>query len=95
MQGMDKKYDGHAWLKVTIANIKNNFGLGFRKARWLGHLHCVKTNYNNLVCFGVWNEIAWVKESAQVSLKGQVLLGPPSLSFAYKFCCSQVKPCKG
>ncbi len=26
MQGMDRKYDGHAWCKVITTNIKNNFG---------------------------------------------------------------------
>ncbi len=41
MHGMDKKYDGHAWCKVIMTNIKNNFGLKFRKIYWLGHLHCV------------------------------------------------------
>jgi hypothetical protein len=30
MQGMDRKYNGHAWCKVKTSNIKNNFGLGFR-----------------------------------------------------------------
>ncbi len=26
MQGMDRKYDGHAWSKVITTNIKNSFG---------------------------------------------------------------------
>jgi hypothetical protein len=30
MQGMDRKYNGHAWCKVKTSNIKNDFGLGFR-----------------------------------------------------------------
>jgi len=30
MQGMDRKYNGHAWCKVKTSNIKNGFGLGFR-----------------------------------------------------------------
>jgi hypothetical protein len=58
MQGMDKNHDGHAWLKVMITNIKNNFGFNFKKVRRLGHLHCVKTNYDYLVRSGAWNEIA-------------------------------------
>jgi hypothetical protein len=62
MQGMDKKY-GHAWSKVIITNIKNSFGLSFRKARCLVHLCCVNINYDCLVHYGASNEIAWVKES--------------------------------
>ncbi len=37
MQGVDIKYNGHAWSKVIITNIKNSFGLCFKKACCLGH----------------------------------------------------------
>jgi hypothetical protein len=70
MQGMAKNYDGHTWSKVITTNNKNNFGLSFRKACCLGHLHCVKIDCDYLVYFGAWNDIAWVRESTQVSLKG-------------------------
>lgn len=42
MQGMDINYDGHVWSKVIITNIKNSFGLSFKKACCLGHLHYVR-----------------------------------------------------
>jgi hypothetical protein len=32
MQGMDHKYDGHAWCKMKTSNIKNSFGLGATSA---------------------------------------------------------------
>jgi hypothetical protein len=41
MQGMDRKYDGHVWCKVVTTNIKNSFGLNFKKVCCLGHLLCV------------------------------------------------------
>jgi hypothetical protein len=31
MQGMDTKYDGHAWCKLVTTNIKNSFGLTSRR----------------------------------------------------------------
>jgi hypothetical protein len=37
LQGIDRKYDGHAWSKLVITNIKNSFGLNFKKAHCLGH----------------------------------------------------------
>jgi hypothetical protein len=40
LQGMDRKYDGHAWCKLQTNNIKNAFGLGFRTTKCLGHLCC-------------------------------------------------------
>jgi hypothetical protein len=69
MQGMAKKYDGHTWSKVITTNIKNSFGLSFRKACCLGHLHCVKIDCDYLVCFGAWNDIAWVRESTLACAK--------------------------
>ncbi len=38
MQGMDRKYNGHAWSKLVITNIKNSFGFSVKKAYYLGHL---------------------------------------------------------
>jgi len=32
MQGMDRKDDGHAWCKVKMINIKNDFNFIFQKA---------------------------------------------------------------
>ncbi len=40
MQRMDKKHDGHAWCKVKMTNMKNDFNLTFQKAWCLGHLQC-------------------------------------------------------
>jgi hypothetical protein len=64
MQGMDRKYDGHAWSKVITTNIKNNFGLSFRKVHCLGHLCYAKMDCDYLVHYGAWNEIALVGELA-------------------------------
>jgi hypothetical protein len=63
MQGMDKKYDGHAWSKVITTNIKNSFGLSFRKLHCLGHLCYVKMDCDYLVCFRAWNESTLVGDS--------------------------------
>jgi hypothetical protein len=41
MQGMDRKYNGHAWCKVITINILKKFELSFKKACYLGHLCCV------------------------------------------------------
>ncbi len=57
MQGMDKKYDGHACYKVIITNIKNSFGLNLRKVHCLGHLRCVQDDCEDFVNFGSYNEI--------------------------------------
>ncbi len=70
MQGMDKKYDGHAWSKVITANIKNSFGLSFRELHCLGHLCYVKMDCDYLVHSRAWNETTLVGDSTQMPLKG-------------------------
>jgi len=60
MQGMDIRYDGHAWSKVITTNIKNSFGFSFKKVHYLGHLRCVQIDY--FICFNAHNEITWVGE---------------------------------
>ncbi len=57
MQGMDKKYDDHAWSKVITTNIKNNFGFSFKKVHCLGHLWCVETNCDYVVHYEACNDI--------------------------------------
>jgi hypothetical protein len=36
LQGMDQKYDFHAWFKVMTINIKNNFSFEFKITKCLG-----------------------------------------------------------
>ncbi len=57
MQGMDKKYDGHAWCKVITINIKTNYGLNFRKVRYLGHLRYMQDDCENFVHSSFHNEL--------------------------------------
>lgn len=40
MDGMSKQYDGHTWCKTITTNIKNEFGLTYRRSSCTGHLEC-------------------------------------------------------
>ena len=40
LDGMSKQYDGHAWCRTMTTNIKNDFGLTYRKSTCTGHLQC-------------------------------------------------------
>jgi hypothetical protein len=75
MQGMDHKYDGHAWCKVKTSNIKNNFGLGFRNTKCLGHLCCDNDSYEHFLRFVVQNEVCWTGDFAQIPVPNQFTLG--------------------
>jgi hypothetical protein len=85
MQGMDRKYDGHVWCKVIITNIKNSFGLSFKKARCLGQLRCLHDDYENFVSIGFHNEIFWCGECTHILVVGQMALFPSASSFACNF----------
>jgi hypothetical protein len=40
MHGMDKRHDGHAWIKAVTSNIKSDMSLTFRTSTCIGHLRC-------------------------------------------------------
>ncbi len=86
MQGMDKKYNGHAWWKLVTTNIKNSFGLKFKKACYLRHLSCVQDDYENFVHSTTHNETLWCGECIHIPILGQMTI---ILSFSLlgcKFC---------
>jgi hypothetical protein len=72
MQGMDRKNDGHAWCKVIATNIKNNFGLNFKKTCCLGHLCCVEDDCENFVRSASHNGIFWCDENIHILVIGQM-----------------------
>ena len=37
---MDKRYDGHDWMKTQTPNISNDLGLVFLSSTCVGHLEC-------------------------------------------------------
>jgi hypothetical protein len=76
MQSMNCKYDGNVWCKVKTSNINNNFGLGFRNTKCLGHLHCDNDSCKHFFHFAVQNEVCWIGDFAQIPLISQFALKP-------------------
>jgi hypothetical protein len=70
MHGMDRKNNGHAWCKVITTNIKNSFGLTFKKIHCLGHLCCVQDDCDNFVHSAFYNETFWCGESVHILVIG-------------------------
>jgi len=85
MQGMDRKYDGHVWCKVIITNIKNSFGLNFKKACCLGHLLCMQDDCEKFVHLGSCNEIFQSNQLVHILMKRHMALDLPSSSLGIKF----------
>jgi hypothetical protein len=40
MVDMDKRHDGHVWIRTSTSHIKNDMGLTFRSTSCVGHLRC-------------------------------------------------------
>jgi hypothetical protein len=87
MQSMHKEYNGHAWCKFITTNIKNSFGLSFRKVCCLDHLRCVQDDCENFVHFATHNETLWCYECAHNPIFGQMIMISSSL-LGCKFCHS-------
>ena len=66
MDGMSKQYDGHTWCKTMTTNIKNEYGLTYRKSSCTGHLQCpnMSCDYicrnNGMVNSTEWSGVALV-----------------------------------
>jgi hypothetical protein len=85
MQGMDRKYNGHAWSKLVTTNIKFLFRFNFRKARYLGLLRCVQDDCENFLQFAVHNETFWCGECVHIAILGQMTIFPPLLHLDANF----------
>jgi hypothetical protein len=59
MDGMDKKYDGHTWCRTKTSNIRNDWGLTFRRATCVGHLQCQNKDCDFLSRSSRMNETEW------------------------------------
>ncbi len=86
MQGMDYKYDGNVWCKVKTSNMNNNFGLGLRSIKWLGHLHCDNDSCEHFFHFVAWNKVSWIGDSPWIPLVGQFAPRPYVGIVVCKFC---------
>jgi hypothetical protein len=65
MQGMDRKYSGHAWCKLITTNIKNSL-----EGLLLGALVCVQDDCEKFVHSGSCNEISWCGECIHIPIVG-------------------------
>ncbi len=87
MQGMDRRYNGHAWSKLVTTNIKKLSKFSFRKAYCLHHLWCVQDDCGNFVRSTTHNETFWCGECPHILVLSQVTMIPSS-SLGCKFCHS-------
>jgi hypothetical protein len=88
LQGMDRKYNGHAWYKLQTNNINNVFGLGFQMTKCLGHLYCQNDSCLLFQQSSSCNEVSWIGDYSQPSIVKQCLMKSLIYTISYKFCNS-------
>jgi hypothetical protein len=94
MQGMDKKHDDHAWCKVKMTNIKNDFNLTFQKAWCLGHLQCQNEGYDFFLSNNFMKK-TWSGEIVH-DFKGDYIIPSPPYYKIYNnapFCVNMCVAC--
>ena len=75
MYGMDKRHDGHVWLKKVTTNITNSQGFTFKTSYCLGHLRCTNSSCNFLrqsYRLEAVNEMEWEGISLSIMDVGDV-----------------------
>ena len=87
MAGMDKRYDGHVWMKTKTTNIVNRSGLTFCTSVCVGHVRCM-----NSTC-AFLNRVHRVHDVNELEWEGMSIVPldvgdkhPPSSTLVCKFC---------
>jgi len=60
MEGVDKRYDGHAWSHTMTSHIHNDFCVKFQKSHSVGHLICENPRCDYRTQASKSNEIEWI-----------------------------------
>jgi hypothetical protein len=100
LDGMDRKFDGHAWTETQTTNLAlAKPDLSFKSVKCLGHLRCVNNGCPHFQRSKESNELYWDGNSPEVILPGP---DPPPLSKCTVVCryckalpyCLKLCPCR-
>lgn len=59
MQGINRKYDNHAWCKVKTTNIKNDFNFTSQNTWCWSQFQCQNDHYDYFLLNAITNENVW------------------------------------
>jgi hypothetical protein len=84
MDGMDKRFDGHAWCRTITSNIHNSQGFTFRKSLCVGQLVCDNKSCDFFARSSKRNETKWSGQTNTPFKLGH--LPPPDSTLVCKVC---------
>ena len=100
LNGMDRRFNGHAWTKTATTNIVDpNRLLSFKYVKCMGHLRCSNSNYRHIKEIGDYNEMYWVGLSHDVLTPGPLSKPSPKCKLVCKHyrrtpSCLVLCPCR-
>ena len=100
LDGMDRKFDGHAWTKTATKNIVDPSRLlSFKYVKCMGHLHCYNPKCRHISEVGEYNDLYWAGSSPEVLTHGQSTKPSRRCKLVCKLCkttplCLVLCPCR-
>ena len=100
LDGMDRKFDGHAWIKTTTTNIVDPSQLlSFKYVKCMGHLRCYNPKCRHILEVGENNDLYWARSSPEVLTPGKSTRPSQRCKLVCKLCkttpsCLVLCPCR-
>ena len=100
LDGMDRRFNGHAWTETATTNIVDPIQLpSFKYVKCMGHLRCNNLDCKHISEMGNYNEMYWAGSSPNVLTPGHSSKPFPKCKLVCKHCkstpsCLVLCPCR-
>jgi hypothetical protein len=100
LDGMDLKFDGHAWIETQTTNFSGSKSdLSFKYVKCMGHLRCMNEECAHFMRSGKHNDLYWDASSLKVLVPGPDPSVPSKCTLVCWYCktlptCLRLCPCR-
>jgi hypothetical protein len=87
LDGMDRKFDGHAWTETQTTNLSSSkLDLSFKYVKYMGHLRCMNEECVHFLRSGKHNDLYWDGTSSEVLVAGPDPSVPSKCTLVCQYC---------
>jgi hypothetical protein len=100
LDGMDRKFDGHAWTEMQTTNLSGSKSdLSFKYVKCMGHLRCMNEECAHFLRSGKYNDLYWDGSSSEVLVPGPDPSVPSKCTLVCRYyktlpTCHRLCPCR-